>query len=131
MMKNWRERLAYWLLGEQHAADLQIHKPFKKLPVDLVAEAYSTMYHTPVIRSLLENLIALYDKQIVELADFSYTPVDSPNNLLHHFLYKFVQIKGLKTRRNLLAYFLKNGKKYEHIIKMKEWQEKKDKDKHG
>ena len=121
MVKRWREKLGNWILGGQHTIDLGTR--YDKLPSDITTEAYSVMYTTPVVKELFKFLLSTYDQRILELADFKYNPMTTPNNLTHFMVRRMVEIKDLKARSALITHFLTQGKKFQSVIKMKRFKD--------
>lgn len=121
MVRRWREKLGNWLLNEQGTIDLGTR--YDRLPKDITTEAYSVMYTTPVVKELFKFLLTKYDNRILELADFKYNPMTTPNHLTHFMVRKAMDMKDLKARSALITHFLTQGKKFEKIISMKRFKD--------
>jgi len=121
MFKRWREKLAYLLIKKQTSIDLSVS--YDKLPSDILTEAYSIIYNTSVISDLFKFLIKNYDKKILELANFTFNPMTTPNQMDHFFLRKFVEMKSLKAKKDILTHFLVKGKEYQKVISMRKFKE--------
>ena len=121
MVKRWREKLGNWLLKEQGTIDLGTR--YDLLPKDITTEAYSVMYTTPVVKELFKFLLKTYDTRILELADFKYDPMSTPNHLTHFMVRRFVEMKDLKARKALITHFLTQGKRFEKIVSMKKFKD--------